>query len=721
MKELLKKYKFIFICLLVLTLYLFFLWYPLFDPNARLKMFITYDFAVGFPQVIYFFDNLSLAKLSTAHWNQYVAGGTPALLDYSNYYFPSYILKFLFELKHNFISLIDWQNFVFVHLIVAGLGMYLFLRKKISGHMPALFGAIFFVTSGLMHKIDWPMYIFAFTLIPWVFYLLEIYGSSKKIYWLFLAAFLLFQQLAACAQIFMYTAITIFGYVLILGENSWKPKIKQLAILFSLAFLYSAVFLLPLLEFSRFAVRQNYLSYDVIDTLSTKAADIFQLLVYAPGWQYTYLYIGGVSIFLIVNLFVNQRKLEYFKLLGIAIFIFLLSTNTSLFASILRFTPGLGDLKQHSRASELVIFLLLMIIAEGIKYLKIDYKRDIKILSGLAAFSILIYYLRIERTTVSLEQLSFTLLCLGLAAMTLYAYNIGVIKIKIVTILIGIIVVFDMARVHMLLEKTVLANYTVDKLNNIVKDPFVFMARPNSSEVGDTGYRFPYKYKNSAAGFDANAFIVKKQYSDGYYGAPGSTLTPYTLASFDLYMKAADLNPNLKKLANINAGDGFLPRAFTVSCYKVEENDLKLLDIMSDKGFTGDSFVYLSKKPEEITAVELKDGEKCQSALKPIDANQQKDKITFSNLNLEKPAILFISDNYYPGWNAYVDGQKVDVIRADYTFKAVPLTAGVHNVEFKYESISYKIGGFISWFSIAFSLLYVLIKFRFKQKNKKIN
>jgi len=51
----------------------------------------------------------------------------------------------------------------------------------------------------------------------------------------------------------------------------------------------------------------------------------------------------------------------------------------------------------------------------------------------------------------------------------------------------------------------------------------------------------------------------------------------------------------------------------------------------------------------------------------------------------DKPALLMVLDNYYPQWKATVDGQPVEVFRANYTFRAVPVGAGEHEVAFRYD------------------------------------
>ncbi len=66
----------------------------------------------------------------------------------------------------------------------------------------------------------------------------------------------------------------------------------------------------------------------------------------------------------------------------------------------------------------------------------------------------------------------------------------------------------------------------------------------------------------------------------------------------------------------------------------------------------------------------------------------------------EEPKLLFLTDNYYPGWKASVDGEETKVFRADYTFRAVPLRAGEHTVRFYFDSDSFKVGLFISVISL---------------------
>ncbi|HEX9076905.1 MAG TPA: YfhO family protein, partial [Anaerolineae bacterium] len=51
-----------------------------------------------------------------------------------------------------------------------------------------------------------------------------------------------------------------------------------------------------------------------------------------------------------------------------------------------------------------------------------------------------------------------------------------------------------------------------------------------------------------------------------------------------------------------------------------------------------------------------------------------------------------LSEVYYPGWRAWVDDGEVQVLRADFLFRALPVAAGTHRVRLLYDPLSFKIG-----------------------------
>jgi hypothetical protein len=79
-------------------------------------------------------------------------------------------------------------------------------------------------------------------------------------------------------------------------------------------------------------------------------------------------------------------------------------------------------------------------------------------------------------------------------------------------------------------------------------------------------------------------------------------------------------------------------------------------------------------------------------------------------VHADAPGWLVLSDVWYPGWLAYVDGVLVSIYRANYLFRAVQLSAGNHDIEFVYRPISFWLGlsiSLVTWiFLITLWLVY---------------
>jgi uncharacterized membrane protein YfhO len=66
------------------------------------------------------------------------------------------------------------------------------------------------------------------------------------------------------------------------------------------------------------------------------------------------------------------------------------------------------------------------------------------------------------------------------------------------------------------------------------------------------------------------------------------------------------------------------------------------------------------------------------------------------HVSTKTPGMLVLGEVYYPAWKAYVDGEPVPLYRADHLFRAVPVPAGEHTVELRYESWTLRLGTAIS-------------------------
>lgn len=65
-----------------------------------------------------------------------------------------------------------------------------------------------------------------------------------------------------------------------------------------------------------------------------------------------------------------------------------------------------------------------------------------------------------------------------------------------------------------------------------------------------------------------------------------------------------------------------------------------------------------------------------------------------------RPALLVFAEAYFPGWTATLDGRPVDLLRVNYLFQGVEVPAGDHEVVFKYEPGSLRLGLMASGVSV---------------------
>jgi len=78
------------------------------------------------------------------------------------------------------------------------------------------------------------------------------------------------------------------------------------------------------------------------------------------------------------------------------------------------------------------------------------------------------------------------------------------------------------------------------------------------------------------------------------------------------------------------------------------------------------------------------------------------------------PALLVVSDLYYPGWKAFVDESECPIFRADYLFRAVLIPPGKHVIKFSYQPLSFTLG--IVLFAITICGLLVFFVGRFRKR-----
>ena len=93
----------------------------------------------------------------------------------------------------------------------------------------------------------------------------------------------------------------------------------------------------------------------------------------------------------------------------------------------------------------------------------------------------------------------------------------------------------------------------------------------------------------------------------------------------------------------------------------------------------------------------------------PITANVRRYEPGAVDIDLSAPApqgsALVVSENYYPGWRATVDGKPARIGRADLSLIGVELPAGARSVSLEFTSPAYETGKTITWIAIVLGIL----------------
>lgn len=134
-----------------------------------------------------------------------------------------------------------------------------------------------------------------------------------------------------------------------------------------------------------------------------------------------------------------------------------------------------------------------------------------------------------------------------------------------------------------------------------------------------------------------------------------------------------------------------LPRAFVVAKYKVLPDKEDMFTELTSEEFDPAAYVILEQEPElHFTSAGSSAGESSATIVEYTP-----NRVTVE-AEMSSDGFLVLSDLYYRGWRAFVDGQEQRVYKADHIFRAVRLTEGRQIVEFVFDPVSFKVGLSIS-------------------------
>jgi hypothetical protein len=143
------------------------------------------------------------------------------------------------------------------------------------------------------------------------------------------------------------------------------------------------------------------------------------------------------------------------------------------------------------------------------------------------------------------------------------------------------------------------------------------------------------------------------------------------------------------------------PRCFVVPHSLVIQDDDEAVRFLFSEKFSPGETVVLSQPPEEEIKEEANASQNALVELKKYNFTE-----ILLRVKIDSPGFLVISDTYYPGWKAKIDGKIGRVYRANLCQRAVYLDSGDHQVRIYFVPSSLTLGIVISSFSL---LLFVVL------------
>jgi hypothetical protein len=97
------------------------------------------------------------------------------------------------------------------------------------------------------------------------------------------------------------------------------------------------------------------------------------------------------------------------------------------------------------------------------------------------------------------------------------------------------------------------------------------------------------------------------------------------------------------------------------------------------------------------------------------------DKLSYQFSSKTNQFAVFSEVYYNKGWNVYLDGNSADYCKVDYVLRGMPIPAGDHRIEFRFEPRTFYLGEKISWVAsiIAYLLFFGAIWWTWTDWNKK--
>lgn len=673
-------------------------------------------------------------------WNPYSFAGTVHAGNYQSAVFS--VVNILYFIR----SFIDaWSISVLLQPLLAGIGMYLFVRSLGKSQEGSVVSAVAFMFCGFITT--WMAYGtlgYAALVLPYAFLAINEYMRKRRIW----ALFLLFGSIAWSftsghfqISLYVFFSAALFILYTAISLKRWKECLETLAVLCLGVLFVSPQILLTYHAYQASTRGTSFIQPEVIPwryLVTVFAPDFYGNPVTRNDWFGHYAewasFVGVIPLFLAIFAGVRSPKgyIKFFSALGVVAVLFAYKTplNTILFASKL---PVVST-SAASRIMILFSFALAVLAGFGLDILQEEWeknrlKRYITFSLGCAAFVAMIWGILLFLRPFSADQnliaqRNFLLpsvfliggICVGM---------VGFIKhLKWRKIICIVLIAFAMVDMYRYVSKWMPFDpreyvYPQMKVLTFLTQR-IGIDRTFGSFGGEVGMTSGLPL---IEGYDA---MYQSRFGEFINAASNGIVAPSgrSVVTFDQYGRYKDAVLQLLGVRYIvhRISDGknvwafpvweypqdvmrqiyrdehyevyehttSYPRVFLASSYEIISDEQKIIDRLFAPDFDRRNSLLLEEKP----TIEPSIGQG-EAQVLSYTAN----KILIET-NSEVPKLLFLSDAYDDGWQAHVDGRETPVYRADYDFRAIAVPAGVHTIEYRYHPTAFRIGILLTGVSV---------------------
>ena len=229
---------------------------------------------------------------------------------------------------------------------------------------------------------------------------------------------------------------------------------------------------------------------------------------------------------------------------------------------------------------------------------------------------------------------------------------------------------------------------------------------PNQDKLAQFGLDEVVGYHGNQLRWYDNFLGGSKQSNVGNPAVLALTNTEFILTGQQFNSPMLSLVKSTGDGVNIYRLGQTLPRARIVRDYQVIADADAAMKTVLTSGFDIANKIIIDRKPSGQIVPQ---GDTSNDRVEVLNGPPDQIKV---RANLSAPGLLAIQDNWYPYWKAYEGKTELPIFRADYTFMAVELPGGNHEIEFSLHNPKYSLGKnvtIISWIILLGGLAFGIV------------